>query len=90
MSAEPAAVLRGKIARAGRARLHDGHLQATGATNVGSPLVAALEYGLLERWQPAKQQPPAAPGARPLVDAVLQRSCPRHLMWGGQQDSDLQ
>ena len=87
---EPAAVARGKIARAGGSRLGRGHLHATRATDVGSPFVAALEHDLLEVRRPADPQPPAAPGARPLFDAVLERFRPGHLVWGGQPNSDLQ
>src|SRR5262249_41146171 len=63
--------------------------QATTAAHVGGPLIAAVEHDLRKGWWPAEKQPPAALGARPLLDAVFQCSRPRHLVWGGQANSDL-
>jgi hypothetical protein len=51
--------------------------------------IATVEHDLLECWQSVEQQAPAALGARPLFNARLSRSGPRHLVWGGQAISDL-
>jgi len=87
---EPDAVPWPDAAGLGGARIHCGGLQAAGPADMSRPFVARLEHDLLELRRPAKQQPPAALGARPLLDARRQRPRPRHLMWGGQPNSDLQ
>ena len=86
---EPVARLGWKIPERGGMRVRPGDPQPAGAADVGRPLVAAVEHDLLERWWPAKKQPPAALGARPLIDAGFRRFRPRHLMCDGQPNSDL-
>jgi len=72
MGGEPAALRRRKIGGLNTSRCAYAHLQAIRAADVGGPLVAALKHDLLERGRPAKQEPPAALNARPLLEARIQ------------------
>src|SRR5215472_12928011 len=89
MLGEPVALRCGGTASVARMRPDLGYLETARAADMGGPFVATFEHDLLELRRPAHQQPPAALGARPLVDAVFQRPCPRHLVWRGQPISDL-
>src|SRR5262249_10719351 len=90
LSRQPVAVSCGKIRPLRGCHIRRSDPQTTTAPHMGGPLIAAVEHALLKGWRPAEKQPPAALGARPLLDAVFQPSRPRHLVWGGQANSDLQ
>src|SRR5215469_3169407 len=83
MLGEPVALMRRGTAGIAWMRPDLGYLETAHAADMGGPFVATFEHDLLELRRPAHQQPPAALGARPLVDAVFQRPCPRHLVWRG-------
>src|SRR5215470_17189468 len=89
MLGEPVALACGGTAGIARMRPNLAYLETAGTADMGRPFVATFEHDLIELRRPAHQQPPAALGARPLVDAVSQRPCPRHLVWRGQPISDL-